>query len=835
MNLGAVKFFNCACGFAYCPWRVLWRYSAEASFGRAMGEERKKQAVVSWSCCFLTLLLSVSGQYDGIIVTQQDYQALQAFKHALDDPRGVLRSWNDSGIGACSGGWLGIKCVQGQVIAIQIPWRGLRGSITEQVGQLTALRKLNLHDNALAGPVPSSLSVLKNLRGVYLFNNKLSGTIPQGIGNSPALQGLDLSNNSLTGPIPLGLGSSSKLYRVNLSFNNLTGSFPADLARNPSLTFLNFQNNNLQGSLPNTWGEGKQAFQLQYLNLENNAFSGIIPTSLGNLRKLQKLFLRHNQLQGPIPSEIGNLTQLQILDLPYNRLNGSFSEQLCNLTSLNQMDLSHNMIGHTIPSKIGNLHKLVVLSLKQNNMTGQIPLSMGDITGLSLLDLSINNLSGVIPSTLIRLRNLKSFNVSDNQLSGPVPSSLARKFNASSFAGNLGLCGYDIIAPCNQSLSPNGSPTASQSSSPSKKGRKLKTIWLILIILGSALGLIMIICLVILFCFLGRKSAGKASGEKGTATPSAGVEGGEVGGKLVHFDGPLVFTADDLLCATAEVMGKSTYGTVYKATLEDGNQVAVKRLRERIAKSQREFETEANALGKIRHPNLLALRAYYWGPKDEKLLVFDFMPGGSLAAFLHARGPETPLNWHTRMKIAIGAGRGLAYLHSNENIIHGNLTSSNILLDANMNSKIADFGLSRLMTSAANSNVIATAGALGYRAPELTKLKKATTKTDVYSFGIVLLELLTGKAPGEPMTADNGMDLPEWVASIVKEEWTNEVFDLELMKEASNSGDELLNTLQLAMHCVDPNPSSRPDMEEVVHQLEEIKPEFGQSSTSAAP
>lgn len=195
------------------------------------------------------------------------------------------------------------------------------------------------------------------------------------------------------------------------------------------------------------------------------------------------------------------------------------------------------------------------------------------------------------------------------------------------------------------------------------------------------------------------------------------------------------------------------------------------------------------------------------------------------------------MNWHTRMKIAVGAGRGLAHLHTRENIVHGNLTSSNILLDSELNAKISDFGLSRLMTTAANSNVIATAGALGYRAPELTKLKKATTKTDVYSFGVILLELLTGKAPGESMTADNGMDLPEWVASIVKEEWTNEVFDLELLKDAAICGDELLNTLQLAMQCVDPTPSSRPDMDEVVHRLDDIKPEFGRSSspTEAAP
>lgn len=180
------------------------------------------------------------------------------------------------------------------------------------------------------------------------------------------------------------------------------------------------------------------------------------------------------------------------------------------------------------------------------------------------------------------------------------------------------------------------------------------------------------------------------------------------------------------------------------------------------------------------------------------------------------------------MRIAQGMARGLLYLHSHANIIHGNLTSSNVLLDENTNSKIADFGLSRLMTTAASSNVIATAGALGYRAPELSKLKKANTKTDVYSLGVILLELLTGKSPGEAM---NGVDLPQWVASIVKEEWTNEVFDVELMRDASTIGDELLNTLKLALHCVDPSPSARPEVQQVLQQLEEIRPERSVSTS----
>jgi serine/threonine protein kinase len=176
------------------------------------------------------------------------------------------------------------------------------------------------------------------------------------------------------------------------------------------------------------------------------------------------------------------------------------------------------------------------------------------------------------------------------------------------------------------------------------------------------------------------------------------------------------------------------------------------------------------------------------------------------------------------MTIAKGTARGLAYLHDDMGTIHGNLTGSNVLLDDEQcNPKISDCGLSRLMTAAANSNVLAAAGALGYRAPELSKLKKASAKTDVYSLGVVVLELLTGKSPAD---STNGMDLPQWVASIVKEEWTSEVFDLELMRDAAagNVGDELMDTLKLALHCVDLSPSVRPEAREVLRQLEQIRP-----------
>ncbi|ESR42732.1 hypothetical protein CICLE_v10011081mg [Citrus x clementina] len=793
---------------------------------------------------FLCLVLAFTSQFvaghswDGVIVTQADYQSLRAIKHDLIDPHGFLRSWNDSGVGACSGGWAGIKCVKGQVIAIQLPWRGLGGRISEKISQLHALRKLSLHDNLLAGPVPWSLGFLPNLRGVYLFNNRLSGSIPPSIGNCPNLQTLDLSNNALIGAIPPSLANSTRLYRLNLSYNSLLGSIPPSLTRLPSLSVLALQHNNLSGSVPNNWGvlAGNKSYQLQFLNLDHNLIAGTIPVSLGKLGLLQEISLSHNKIVGPIPDELGKLSKLQKLDLSYNAIGGSFPVTFTNLTSLVSLNLENNRLGNKIPEGLERLQNLTVLNLKNNQFKGHIPETIGNISGINQLDLSENDFTGEISPSLASLANLTSFNVSYNNLSGSVPPLLSKKFNSSSFVGNLQLCGYSPSTAC-PSLAPISLPPPPVEAPKHHHHRKLSTKDIILIGVGALLAVLLILCCILLFCLMRKRSASKEKNGKSTAqkvveraAPKAGTEvesGGEMGGKLVHFDGPFLFTADDLLCATAEIMGKSTYGTAYKATLEDGSEVAVKRLREKTTKGQKEFEAEAAAIGKIHHPNLLALRAYYLGPKGEKLLVFDFMPKGSLASFLHARGPETIVNWPTRMSIAIGIARGLNYLHVEENMIHGNLTSSNVLLDEKTNPRIADFGLSRLMTAAANTNVIATAGTLGYRAPELSKLKNANTKTDVYSLGVIILELLTGKSPGEPM---NGMDLPQWVASIVKEEWTNEVFDLELMRDNTIIGDELLNTLKLALHCVDPSPAARPEVLQVLQQLEEIKPELATGS-----
>ncbi|TVU26799.1 hypothetical protein EJB05_29363, partial [Eragrostis curvula] len=307
------------------------------------------------------------------------------------------------------------------------------------------------------------------------------------------------------------------------------------------------------------------------------------------------------------------------------------------------------------------------------------------------------------------------------------------------------------------------------------------------------------------------------------------------GKKVVHFDEPLVFTN----LRMSEKIGKSTYGTVYKVMLNDGSLVAVKVLRQKITKGDKMFEAEAAVLGKIRHLNLMALRAYHLELKPEgmKVLVFDYMPMGTLYDYMRdlmAYGLVSRMEWEPLLMIAMGTARGLAYLHDDMAIIHFNLTTRNVLLDEECNPKIADFSLFRLMTADANCSELSAAYVLGYRAPELSKEEEANTKTDVYSLGVIILELLTGKSAANRF---NGMDLPQWVASTFNER-TISVFDFELtghIKKTVRSGcatiygateEDLTTTLKLALCCVHPSPNKRPEAREVLRQLEQISQEF---------
>ncbi|CAL4957961.1 unnamed protein product [Urochloa decumbens] len=569
---------------------------------------------------------------------------------------------------------------------------------------------------------------------------------------------------------------------------------------------------------------------LRVLSLKGNALSGEIP-DLSPLAGLKLLFLARNALSGPIPPSLGALYRLYRLDLSFNNLSGA------------------------VPPELGRLDRLLTLRLDSNHLTGGID--------------------------AVALPRLQELNVSNNVLSGRIPPAVAA-FPAAAFGGNAGLCGAPL-PPCGgdeaaQQQQPNASaardcppaaamvaassPAGADAPSSSGKG-KMSRAAVVAIVAGdfAVVGLVA----GLLFCYFwprlsGRRRGGRrlqqgekivyssspygAAGVVAAAGPGGGGGATFERGKMVFLEdlscsngGTRRFELEELLRASAEMLGKGGSGTAYKAVLDDGTVVAVKRLRDGTAagggaSSKKEFEHHMAVLGRLRHPNVVPLTAYYYA-RDEKLLVYEYMPNGSLFSLLHGnRGPgRTPLEWAARLRIASGAARGLAYIHhcgrrgsGTPKLAHGNIKSTNILIDRYGAARLADCGLAQLASSP-SAAAAAAARSAGYRAPEAPPPARpwASHKGDVYAFGVVLLELLTGRCPGSELP--NGgvvVELPRWVQSVVREEWTSEVFDLELMKDKGIE-EEMVAMLQLALSCAAAAPEQRPKIGYVVKMIDEVR------------
>lgn len=675
----------------------------------------------------------------------------------------------------------------------------LEGPIPASLGNATMLQVLDLSENSLVGEVPNFARLLSLVK-LNLDNNKLDSRNSQsweslyGLTNCRSLELLSLDNNQLQGAIPNLIGNfSTALASLRLSGNNLSGIIPPSLENLTGLIDLNLSSNSFTGSIEG-WVENLK--KLQHIDLEGNNFVGSIPPSFGKFSGLTVLSLANNELVGPIPPEISELKQLVTLNLASNRLTGE------------------------IPDSLSKCQGLVTIQLDHNNLTGNIPTSLGDLTSLSMLNLSHNDLSGTIPKTLQLVSKL---DLSYNKLQGPIPTGgVFGNASSVSLDGNSGLCG----GASELHMRPCSVPT-----------RRTKIRYYLIRVLIPLFGFMSLILLVY-FLLLERKMSR-------TRYESQAPLG-------EHF--PKV-SYNDLVEATknfseSNLIGKGSYGTVYKGKIVQHKlEVAVKVFNLEMQGAERSFMSECEALRSVQHRNLLSIVTACSTVDSDgsafRALIYEYMPNGNLDTWLHHKGDgeaHKHLSFTQRIDIAVSIADALDYLHNDsENpIIHCDLKPSNILLDDDMVAHLGDFGIARFFLDSrpkpvGSTSSIGVKGTIGYIPPEYAGGGRISTSGDVYSFGIVLLEMLIGKRPTDPMFKE-GLDIVNFVCSNFPHQITD-VIDVHLKEEFELYAEErtvsedpvqqcLVSLLQVAISCARPSPSERANMRETASKIQAIKASF---------
>ncbi|MED6176900.1 hypothetical protein PIB30_092760 [Stylosanthes scabra] len=696
------------------------------------------------------------------------------------------------------------------VLQIELYENALTGALPRGLGNLTRLRQFDASDNKLTGTIPEELCELP-LDSLNLYNNSLEGSLPASIARSPNLHELKLFRNELVGSLQSELGSNSQLQILDVSFNRFSGELPASLCRWGKLEELLMLSNSFSGKIPESLGNctslrrvrignnnlsGKvpDAFwglpHLHLLELNSNSFSGSISNLISFAYNLSDLRISDNQFSGLIPDAIGSLSNLLEFHGGNNKLSGRFPDSIAKLIQLGTLDLSYNEMYGEIPGWIRGLNNLIELNLAHNSFGGTIPKELGSLSELTFLDLSNNQLSGEIPLELQNLK-LNKFNLSYNQLSGDVPPHYATKNYEMSFIGNPELCVNESVKCL------------------SSKGRHYRMyVW------TFALAAILFILGVAVFYLRYRNFRNKKKGSNVSKWRSFH--------KLAFDEFEIV-----KLMSEENVIGSGSSGKVYKVVLSSGDVVAVKKLwgatnngnRTGIVGSEKdEFDVEVETLGKIRHKNIVRL----WcccNSGDSRLLVYEYMPNGNLADMLKS-SKKSLLDWPTRYKIAIDAAEGLSYLHHGivPPIFHRDVKSNNILLDNEFGAKVADFGVAKVVREASQGaeSMSVIAGSYGYIAPEYAYTLRVNEKSDIYSFGVVILELVTGKPPIHADYGEN--DLVKWVSCLLEQNGMDHVIDPSL---DSKYREEISKVLNVGLLCTSALPINRPAMWRVVKMLKE--------------
>lgn len=607
--------------------------------------------------------------------------------------------------------------------------------------------------------------------------------------------------------------------------------------------------------------------EVNNISLQGKGLSGVISPAVAGLKSLSGLYVHYNSLTGAIPPEISSLTKLVDLYLDFNNLSGSIPPQIGSMTGLQVLQLCYNQLSGSIPVEIGSMKNLGTLSLQHNKLNGSIPVSIGSLGMLKRLNLSFNELSGTVPSQLADMSQLEALDVRNNSLSGTVPQALDNLNDGFQFINNPGLCGFPPLRNCSNlddvgihipltgglignktaaKVNPEAAiiiehcnQTLCSSSSKSQK---------IAIIAGSVTSAVTLICVGILLLFRHRRGKQKISSSidaaesqcgtehakesysRRTPSPLASLEysngwdpfsdGPNCSGFSPEFLRGFRFNLEEVESATqyfsdANFLGRSKFSAVHKGTLRDGSHVAIRTLNVTSCKSEEdEFAKGLTLLTSLKHENLVQLRGFCCSRgKGECYLIYDFAPHGSLSKYLDVQdGGHKVLDWSTRVSIIGGIAKGIGYLHSNQPnkpaLIHQNISAEKVLLDQHFNPLISGSGLPKLLADDVVFSTLKVSAAMGYLAPEYITTGRFTEKSDIYAFGVIILQLLSGS-----QLLSSSMK----AAAEAESSKLMEFMDTNLQGKILEP--EAAKLAKIAIACTHQVPDERPTMLEVMQEL----------------
>ncbi|CAO2840822.1 unnamed protein product [Amaranthus hypochondriacus] len=747
--------------------------------------------------------------------------------------------------------------------ALFLSTNNFTGRIPTSLVYASSFTQIDISTNNFIGDVPLNFGYLKDLNYVNLEENLLGGNSKDldfivSLNNCSNLDFLSFESNNFQSILPTSITNlSTQMTWLSFGTNYVHGKLPEDISRLSSLYVFAAEENFLKGSIPSSFG---QLSSLQVLSLAANNLTGKIP-SLDNITGLSQLMLNENYLEGSVPSSIGNYVGLEILDLSDNEFSGAIPSQMFRPIGIYYMNLSNNHFNSSLPSEIGILTGLVSLDVSHNNISGTIPTTirnclglqelhlqdnlfhgsipyLGDLKSVQIIDLSHNSLSGQMPSYMANMSDLQKLNLSFNELDGEVPMhGIFLNSSALDIKGNSRLCGGIPELHLN--------PCPATKERKSKKHNGIKYI-LLAVLLVTLFGLVLIS--LVLYCTRTRKREKLPS-----PSPSKRF--------FPKISFQELFNATDGF-SRANLIGSGAFGAVYKGILStDEKTVAVKVLNLQQHGALKSFISECNALRNIRHRNLVrvltACSSSDLQGNDFKALVYDYMSNGSLEAWLHGedRQLNKRLNFWQRINIATDVANALYYLHQEceRPVIHCDLKPSNILLDEDLTAHVSDFGLARLHSESGYDTIpsqLSTAGfqgTIGYAAPEYGTASKMSTYGDVYSFGILMLEIFTGKRPTDEQYQGNfnmhesiKMVVPDQVIDIVDESLLYEDEEIEVtLENQCNTRHEqmecLIGVLQVGLLCSKENPRDRLTMEDVISKLVPIRDKYIKAKLHKSP